>query len=44
MGILDYVILLAVAAAFFAAIRFLKKNGARCGGCAGDCSSCGKKK
>ncbi|MBQ9091994.1 MAG: FeoB-associated Cys-rich membrane protein [Anaerotignum sp.] len=44
MGILDFLIIGIVAAAFLAAIRFLKKNGNRCGGCSGDCMNCSKNK
>ncbi|MBQ5589642.1 MAG: FeoB-associated Cys-rich membrane protein [Anaerotignum sp.] len=44
MGVLDYIIIGIVAAAFFAAVRHLKKNGSGCGGCSGDCMNCSKKK
>lgn len=44
MGIFDYLIIGTVVIALIAAIRFLKKNGAGCGGCVGDCSSCSKRK
>ncbi len=44
MGILDFLILGVVGVAFLAAVRHLKKHGSGCGGCTGDCSSCGKKK
>lgn len=44
MGILDYLILAAVAIGILAAVRFMKKNGSACGGCSGDCAHCGKKK
>lgn len=44
MGILDYLILAVIAAGLLAAVRFLRKNGSGCGGCAGDCANCGKKK
>ena len=44
MAILDYLVIGVIAVAFFAAVRFLKKNGSGCGGCSGDCSNCGKKR
>ncbi|WP_458408330.1 hypothetical protein [Anaerotignum sp.] len=44
MGILDYIIIGIIAVAFIAAVRHMKKNGSSCGGCNGDCASCGKKK
>ena len=44
MGILDFIIFGIIAVAFFAAVRYIKKNGSGCSGCNGDCSSCGKKK
>lgn len=44
MGILDYLIIGSIAAAFLAAVRFLKKNGSGCGGCSGDCMKCSRKK
>ena len=44
MGILDFMIIGIIAVAFFAAVRYMKKNGSGCGGCTGDCASCGKKK
>lgn len=43
MGIVDYLIIGAIAAACIGAVRFLKKNGMGCGGCTGDCSHCKKK-
>ena len=44
MGILDFIIIGIIAVAFFAAVRYIKKNCSGCSGCSGDCSSCGKKK
>lgn len=44
MGILDYLILAVITAGLLAAVRFLQKHGSGCGGCAGDCANCGKKK
>ncbi len=44
MGILDILILGVIGGAFLAAVHYMKKHGSGCGGCKGDCSSCGKKK
>ena len=44
MGVLDIIIIGAVAVGFLAAVRYLKKNGSGCGGCKGDCLNCSKKK
>ena len=44
MGLLDYLILAAVAGGILAAMRYLKKHGISCGGCNGDCVHCKRKK
>lgn len=42
MGALDWVILIAVAAAFAAAVVYSVKHKGSCGSCGGNCAACGK--
>ena len=41
---MDIIIIGSIGVAFLAAVRHMRKNGTGCGGCSGDCASCGKKK